>query len=79
MLVAAQWLGGRGSDFRLRELGFESCAAALKSWALFFTCSSSLGCVNEYMAMDSGGYVYEQPSRINCSIWLESSFSRHGV
>ena len=25
---------------------------------------------NEYLAIDSGGYVYEQPSRINCSIWL---------
>ena len=30
--------------------------------------------------MDSGGYVYEQPSRINCSIWLDASQrSRDGV
>ena len=27
----------------------------------------------EYLAIDSGGYVYEQPSRINCSIWLDAS------
>ena len=30
----------------------------------------------EYLAIDSGGYVYEQPSRINCSIWLDSSQRR---
>ena len=60
---------------RLREPGFESCAAVLKPWARFFTlhCSSSLSCINEYLAIDSGGYVYEQPSRINCSIWLDAS------
>ena len=23
---------------------------------------------NEYLAIDSGGYVYKQPSRINCSL-----------
>jgi len=23
---------------------------------------------NEYLAIDSGGYVYEQPLRINCSM-----------
>ena len=68
----SQWLRSRTSDFRH---GFESCAAVLKPWASFFTlhCSSSLSCINEYMATDSGGYVYEQPSRINCSIWLDVS------
>ena len=25
------------------------------------------------MAIDTGGYVYEQSSRINCSIWLDVS------
>ena len=71
----AQWLRGRVSDCRLREPRFESCAAVLKSWASFFTlhCSSSLSCINEYLAIDSGGYVYEHPSRINCSIWLDAS------
>ena len=29
----AQWLRGRASDSGLREPGFESCAAVLKSWA----------------------------------------------
>ena len=66
-----QWLRGRASDSRLREPRFESCAAVLKPWASFFTlhCSSSLSCIYEYLAIDSGGYVYEHPSRINCSIW----------
>ena len=37
-------------------------------------------CINEYLAIDSGGYVYEQPSCINCSIWLDASQrSRDGV
>ena len=70
---------GRDSESRLQEPGFEPCAAVLKS---FFTlhCSSSLSCMNEYLAIDSGGYVYEQPSRINCSIWLDASQrSRDGV
>ena len=50
-----QWLRGRASDSRLREPGFEFCAAVLKPWASFFTlhCSSSLTC--------SGDYVYEEP------------------
>ena len=71
----AQWLRGRTSDSRLREPRFESCAAVLKPWASFFTlhCSSSLSYINEYLAINSGGYVYEQPSRINCSIWLDAS------
>ena len=66
----AQWLRGRASDSRTRKPGFESCAAVLKPRASFFTlhCSSSLSFINEYLAIDSGGYVYEQPSRINCRI-----------
>ena len=59
--IEHMWLRGRASNSRLREPGFESCAAVLKPWASFFTlhCSSSLSCINEYMAIDSGGYVYE--------------------
>ena len=55
--------------------GFESCAAVLNAWTTFFTlhCSSSLSCINEYLAIDSGGYVYETLSRINCSIRLDTS------
>ena len=63
---------------KLREPGLESCAAGLKPWASFFIlhCSNSLSCINEYLVIDSGGYVYEQPSRINCSIWLDASQKR---
>ena len=70
VLRRAQWLRGRASDSRLREPGFESCAAVLKHWASFFTlhCSSSLSCINDYLAIDSGEYVYEQPLCINYSI-----------
>ena len=78
----AQWLRDRALDSRLREPWFESCAAVLKPWASFFTlhCPSSLSCINEYLIIYSGGYVYEQPSRINCSIWLDASQgSRDGV
>ena len=66
---------GRASDSRLRGPGFESCATVLKPWASVSTlhCSSPLKCINEYLAIDSGGYVYEQPSRINCSICLDAS------
>ena len=76
LLCRAQWFRGRASDYRLREPGFESCAAVLKPWASFFTlhCSSSLSCIHEYLAIDTGGYVYEQPSRINYSIWLDRCF-----
>ena len=81
-LHRAQRLMGRTSDSRLREPEFESCAAMLNPWASLFTlhCSSSLSCIHEYLAMYSGGYVYEQPSRINCSIWLDASQrSRDGI
>ena len=78
----AKWLRGRTSNSWLREPGFESCAAVLKTWASFFIlhCSSSLSCINEYLTIDSDGYVYEQPSRINCSIWVDASQrSRDGI
>ena len=77
----ALWLRGRASDSRLREPGFESCAAVLKPWASFFTLYySSVNCIHEYLVIDSGGYVNEQPSRINCSIRLDvSQRSRDGV
>ena len=70
-----QWLRVRASDSRLRGPGFESCAAVLKPWASCFhsTLPSSLSCINEYLAIDSGGYVYEQSARINSRIWLDAS------
>ena len=59
----------------MRGPGFESSGAVLKPSANLFTlhCSSSLSWINEYLSIDSGGYVYEQHSRINCSIWLDAS------
>ena len=57
------------------------CCGA-KTLRKFFTLhwSSSLSCINEYLAIDIGGYVYEQPSHIHCSIWLDASQgSRDGV
>ena len=76
-LCVTQWLRGRASDSRLRGPRFKFCAAVLKPSASVFTphCSSSLRCINEYLAIDSGGYVYGQPSQINCSIWLDASQS----
>ena len=70
----AEWCGSRASDSQLREPGFESCAAVLKTWASVLTlhCSSLLSCINEYLAIHSGGYVNEQLLRINCSIWLDA-------
>jgi len=68
----AQWLRGRAADSRLRESGFESCAAVLKP---FFNlqCSSSHSYISEYLAINSGGYVYTQPSRIKYSVWVNAS------
>ena len=72
-ICGAQWLRGRASDSRLREPGFESCAAVITPLASVFTrhCSSSLSCINEYLVIDK--YVYEQSSGINFSIWLDTS------
>ena len=69
VIYIAQWLRGRAADSRLREPGFEPCAA------VFFTlrCSSSLNCICGYLTIDCGGYVYEQSSRTNCSIWQDAS------
>ena len=71
----AQWFKGTALDSRLKGPGFESFDVVLKPWASFFIihCASSLSCINEYLAIDNGGYLYEQPSRINCSIRLDAS------
>ena len=69
----AQWLRGRAPDSRLREPGFESCAAVLKPWASVFTlhCFSSLSCINKYLTV-----VYmctRSLPHINCSMWFDAS------
>ena len=73
----------KDSGVELRTLDYENPGSnpALRYknvGQVFFTlhCSSSLSCINEYLTIDSGGYVYEQPSRINCSIWLDASQRR---
>ena len=47
---------------RLKQLRFEFSAAVLKPWPRFLTihCSSSLSCINEYLTIGSGDYVYEE-------------------
>ena len=67
-----------GSWVEVRTLDYENPGSnreLLKHWASFFTlhCSTSFSCLNEYLAIYSGGYVYEQPSRIYYSIWLDAS------
>ena len=50
---------GRASDSCQREPGFESCAAVSnRGQIVSLHCSSSLSCMNEYLAIDSGGYLY---------------------
>ena len=48
-------------------------AKTLGKFFLLYIAPVQLSCINEYLTIDSGGYVYEQPSCINCSIWLDAS------
>ena len=76
----AQWLS-RASDYRLREPGFESCAAVLKPWARVSTLhySSSLSFINEYLTVVDM-CTNSLRALIHCSIWLDASQrSRDGV
>ena len=75
-----------GSGVELRTLDYENPGSnpgcGVKTLGKFFhsTLLQFTRCLNEYLTIDSGGYVYEQPSRINCSIWLDASQrSRDGV
>ena len=65
-----QWLCGRAPYFRLKEPWFESCVAVWNFGQVVFTldCYSSRNSMNEYLAIDNGGYLYEHPSRINCTL-----------
>ena len=59
------YMGRGGIVFKMnsqsREYGFESSCCHFEAWAILFTphCSSSLGCINEYLAIDMGGYLNE--------------------
>ena len=67
-LVLGLVLERNGSGVELRTLDYENPGSnpvlrCLNLGQVFFTlhCSSSLSCINEYLAIDSGDYVYEQP------------------
>ena len=50
-----QWL-----ERETRQLRFESSCCCVKTWAISFSprCLSSLNCINEYLAIDSGGCTW---------------------
>ena len=52
---------GRMPDSQSRELGFEPRCYRFEVWAFSFTSRrlSRLSCINEYLAIDSGGNVSE--------------------
>ena len=75
--ICAKSVECSGSGVELQTLDLEDLGLnpVLKPCASFFTlhCSSSISCINEYLAVDSGGYVYEHSLRINYSIWVDAS------
>ena len=77
-LHRAQWLRGRASDSRLRGSRFKSGAAVLKPWASVSTlhCSSSIRCMNEYLVIDIGAYLFTNSLRALIAGWLSGSERR---
>ena len=64
----------RSVDPKLRELGFESHVLLSNlEQAITSHCSSSLSCMNEYLAIDSGGYLCMNNLRALIAAWLDSS------
>lgn len=47
---------GGASHTQSREPGFEFCAAVSTIGDVCLHCSCSFSCMNEYLAVDSGGY-----------------------
>ena len=74
-----QWLRGRASDSRLWEENLCMPCCSVKTLGKFFYSTLlQFSCITEYLAIDSGGYVYKQ--HINCSTWLDASQrSRDGI
>ena len=77
------YLERSGSGVELRTLDYENPGSnpgcGVKTLGKFFH-STLLQFTQLFLTIDSDGYVYEQPSRINCSIWLDASQrSRDGV
>ena len=59
----------RTTDSQSRESGFQSSCCCFEAWVVLFPppCLSSLNCVNEYLAIDSGGYVDKESAWLNAS------------
>ena len=61
-IVGYSGLVVRTSDSQSREPRFESSCCHFQAVAILFTprCFSSLSCINEYLAIESGGCVFIQ-------------------
>ena len=72
----------RTSDSRQKRLRVRILCYRVKPGAGFFTlyCSNSLSCTNEYLVIDSGGYLCTESLRALIAAWLDASQrSRGGV
>ena len=73
---------GRMPDSQSREPGFESPLIPFRSlWAFSFISRrlSRLSCINEYLAIDSGGNVSEQSLRNCCMARMLPREAENGV
>ena len=67
----ARWLSGRMPDSQSSEPGFESSFATVSKIGHFRSlhcCPSWLSCINEYLAIDSGGNVSDLALARNCCL-----------
>ena len=65
----------RASNSQSRDSGFESSFCRFEALIISFTprCSSSLSCINEYLAIDSGGYLCTNSFLTLIAAWLKAS------
>ena len=59
VVSGARWLSGTMPDSQSRAHMFESPLLPFRSLGIFVPCSGSLTCINEDLAIDSGGNVSE--------------------
>ena len=67
----ARWLSGRMPDSQSREPGFESHFATVSKFGHFRSLhdgSVDSSCINEYLAIDSGGNVSDLVLAHNCCL-----------
>ena len=63
------WLVVEVSDFGLKEFYFESACTCFGDCEFVHPgCLSSLGCISEYLAIESGGYTCTNIMLINCMV-----------